>query len=47
MKAFMKENVHIVESDILIIGSGIAGLSAALAASKDGKKVLVKRPIRR
>ena len=36
----MKENVHIIDSDILIIGSGIAGLSAAMAASKSGKKVL-------
>jgi succinate dehydrogenase/fumarate reductase flavoprotein subunit len=37
----MKENIHIIESDILIIGSGIAGLSAAMAASNSGKKVLV------
>jgi succinate dehydrogenase/fumarate reductase flavoprotein subunit len=37
----MKGNVHFVESDILIIGSGIAGLSAAMAASQNGKKVLV------
>ena len=30
---------EIIESDFLVLGSGVAGLRAAIAASKKGKKV--------
>ncbi len=35
------QHTEIVVTDILIIGSGIAGLRAALEASKCGKKVII------
>jgi fumarate reductase (CoM/CoB) subunit A len=35
------ESINIIDSDILIIGTGIAGLSAALKASGAGKRVVV------
>jgi len=35
------ESINIIDSDILIIGTGIAGLSAALEASGAGKRVVV------
>ncbi len=37
----MKPNLQIVDTDVLIIGSGIAGLEAALTVSKSGKKPLL------
>jgi fumarate reductase (CoM/CoB) subunit A len=37
----MEETINIIDSDILIIGTGIAGLSAALKASGAGKRVVV------
>ena len=37
----MGETLHIIDSDILIIGTGIAGLSAALEASGTGRRVVV------
>jgi fumarate reductase (CoM/CoB) subunit A len=37
----MKAPLQIIDTDVLIIGSGIAGLEAALAVSKSGKKPLL------
>ena len=37
----MGETIDIIDTDILIIGTGIAGLSAALKASGAGKRVVV------
>lgn len=37
----LKDKVEVIAADLLIVGSGIAGLSAALEASKRGKKVLL------
>ena len=43
----MKVTLQIVEADVLIIGSGIAGLEAALSVSKSGRQPLLvsKAPI--
>ena len=43
----MEQKIDIVDADVLIIGSGVAGLQAALAVSKSGKKAVLvsKSPI--
>lgn len=37
----MKQKIDIVDSDVLVIGSGIAGLQAALTVAQTGKKPLL------
>ncbi len=37
----MNPHLRVIDSDVLIIGSGIAGLEAALAVSRAGKKPLL------
>ena len=37
----MNPNLHFIDADVLIIGSGIAGLEAALAVSKSGREPLL------
>lgn len=38
---WMEKSINLIDTDILIIGTGIAGLSAALKASGAGKRVVV------
>ena len=40
-KLMAKMDMDIIKSDVLIIGSGIAGLRAALEVSKRGKRALL------
>ena len=43
----MKGNLTIIDTDVLIIGSGVAGLQAALTVAANGKKPILvsKSPI--
>ena len=43
----MKNNLTIIDTDVLIVGSGIAGLQAALTVAANGKKALLvsKSPV--
>ena len=45
----MKDKIHYMDSDILIVGSGIAGLQAALTVARNGKQPLLvsKSPVGR
>ena len=37
----MQNNITIIDTDVLVIGSGIAGLQAALTVAENGKKALL------
>lgn len=37
----MKQREQIIQTDVLIVGGGIAGMQAAIAAAEEGAKVIV------